>query len=223
MPKKCWLCGEDATAHFEMWKPNPEIADYLERDSFVRCRDYAYTECHQREYCEKCFESVTTARSEQLKEYVRLKNILMVERALRSLEHQNADIYEYKEAIDAVQEYFTEHPEKFESSQEVLSAIILVHNRIETKVQYHVGKYRVDFFLPELMTCLEIDGELHRTKKTYDSNRDAEIKQMLGEGYDVVRIPTKYIDQNAQRLVDAIKQVRIERITGKTQPIKKTV
>lgn len=72
------------------------------------------------------------------------------------------------------------------------------------------------------MTCLEIDGDLHRAKKEYDSNRDTEIKQILGEGYDVVRIQTKYIDQNAQKLVEAIKLVRVERITGKMQPIKKT-
>ena len=223
MPKKCWLCGADATAHYEMFKPNPEREHFLEEDSYLRDRDFMYKECHQREYCESCFNKVGSERKAQLKEYVRLKNILMVERAVRSFERQNADIYEYKEAIESVQEYFSEHPEKFDSSQEVLAAIVLIYNHIETKVQYRVGKYRVDFFLPKLMTCLEIDGERHRTKKTYDSNRDTEIKQILGEGYDVVRIPTKYIDQNAKQLVEAIKLMRIERITGKMQPIKSSV
>lgn len=223
MPNICWICGEPATAHYEMYRAIPEILERYEPGEYMRARDIAFTECHQREYCEKCFKEVDEQHKANVNEYVRLKAILMHERAVRSLEHQKAKLLDYKEAINDVREYMLEKPEKIESSQEALAAIILIHNRIETKVQYHVGKYRVDFFLPELMTCLEIDGELHRTKKTYDSNRDAEIKQMLGEGYDVVRIPTKYIDQNAQRLVDAIKQVRIERITGKTQPIKKTV
>ena len=54
---------------------------------------------------------------------------------------------------------------------------------------------------------LEIDGERHKNRKKYDSERDAYIKQQLGYGWDIIRIKTEYLDMNASRLVDAIDKV----------------
>jgi very-short-patch-repair endonuclease len=151
----------------------------------------------------------------ELNEYVRLKKREMFKKALAVLEKQSADMYEYKEAIDVVDDYLSEHPDKFDSSYEVLAAIVLVHNRIYSKMQYKVGRYQVDFLLPELFVVLEIDGERHVHKKAYDTKRDIQLQQMLGDGWDIIRIKTDYLDKDAKKLPDAIRKVVEHRQAGK--------
>lgn len=123
------------------------------------------------------------------------------------MEKQSIKMYDYKEAIEVVENFLTKNPDKFDSSYEVLAAIILVNNRIYSKMQYKIGRYQVDFLLPEIGVVLEIDGERHKHHKQYDSNRDKFIKKELGYGWDIVRIKTEYLDMNAEKLVDAINAV----------------
>ena len=74
-------------------------------------------------------------------------------------------------------------------------------------MQYKIGRYQVDFLLPEIGVVLEIDGDRHKYKKNYDNARDAYIKKQLGYGWDIVRIKTEYLDKNASKLVEAINGV----------------
>ena len=82
-------------------------------------------------------------------------------------------------------------------------------------MQYKVGRYQVDFLLPELFVVLEIDGERHVHKKAYDTKRDIQLQQMLGDGWDIIRIKTDYLDKDAKKLPDAIRKVVEHRQTGK--------
>lgn len=131
----------------------------------------------------------------------------MFKKAVATLEKQHTKMYEYREAIDVVEEHLEKNPDKYDSSYEVLASIILVHNRIYSKRQYKVGKYMVDFLLPEQGVVLEIDGERHKNRKEYDKKRDAFIKEQLGYGWDIIRIKTDYLDQNAKKLPEAINAV----------------
>ena len=147
--------------------------------------------------------------------YIKLKKKEMFLKACCLLEKQETKMYEYKDAIEVVREHLEKNPDKYDSSYEVLAAIILVHNRIYTKMQYKVGKYQVDFLLPEWLVVLEIDGERHKHRKEYDTKRDIYIQNALGEGWDIVRIKTDYLDMNAKKLPEAIEKVIDYRQTGK--------
>ena len=190
----CWICGAPAT---ESRSPVYTYGTYKEQliDSFHRC------------YCSKCMKEVMEQEEAELNEYVRLKKREMFKKALATLEKQATDMYEYKEAIDVVDDYLSEHPDKFDSSYEVLAAIVLVHNRIYSKMQYKVGKYQVDFLLPDMFVVLEIDGERHKHKKDYDSVRDKEIKKTLGPHWEIIRIPTDRLDKDAKKIPEAIDKV----------------
>lgn len=188
MPK-CWKCG------------NAEIAlnESYVYDGMQRC------------YCKDCLAEVSGQYKNDLKEYIRLKKKLMFERAVRIMERQSLDIYDYQEAIQAVEEFAREKPDKFDSAYEMIAAIILIDNEIECKLQQKVGKYQCDFCIPSMKVILEIDGERHDHKKRYDSARDSEIMATLGSGWNIVRIKTDYLDQKAELLVEAIKAVVAER------------
>lgn len=185
---KCWNCG----------KTEPKKKGYVYEGA-------------QRYYCKECYRVVSEEHKKDTQEYVRLKKKLMFERAVSIMERQTLDIYEYQEAIQAVGEFASEKPDKFDSAYEMIAAVVLIHNRIKCELQYKVGRYQCDFCIPSMKVILEIDGDRHKNRVGYDSIRDEEIRGELGAGWNVVRISTDYLDMKADLLVEAIEAVIAER------------
>lgn len=202
MKIKCWICGADATT---------TRARDIENQSMMLKDVSPYSRC----YCDKCAKEVDAKEKEERELYIKLKKREMFHKAVNILEKQNTNMYSYKDAIEVVQGFLEEHPDKFDSSYEVLAAIVLVHNRIYSKMQYKVGRYQVDFLLPELFVVLEIDGERHKNNKPHDTKRDIQLQQMLGDGWDIIHIPTEHLDKDAKKLPQAIRKVVDYRQQGK--------
>ena len=165
----------------------------------------------QRCYCEDCFRAVTEQHKKDVAEYARLKKKLMFERAVRLLERQSLELYDYQEAIKAVEEFAAGHPNKFDSAYEMIAAIMLIDNEIPCEMQYKVGCYQCDIRLPTMKVILEVDGDRHKYRKKFDAERDQEIMRELGTGWEVVRIKTDYLEKNADLLVEAIRAIVDER------------
>ena len=179
----CWYCGNDIEHEYE--KP------------------------HNRLFHPECYQKFQIERDKQLNEYLKLKTEIMYERALRDMEKQDhiclADYYDEAQLVHdmAIADF-----NKFQSSDEMMTAMELVRMRVKAKVQFKLGRRRIDFLLPELKVALEIDGSLHKFKVVKDSQREIEILNKLNEndsGWDVIRIPTELIEQNLTKLVPAIK------------------
>ena len=200
MKVKCWICGS----------PDVVVRLTVKDGSFVEAQHQERWRC----YCKEC-KKKTDAEYDVLKEeYVRLKKEVMFENAIETLEGQSINIYDYKEAIDAVHDYIRSNPDKFDSSYEVIAAIILIHNKVQCKPQAAIGRYRVDFMLPDEYVILEIDGERHKNNKYRDSERDRAIKEELGEFWEIIRIDTDLLKTNAKELVRAIRKICEYRIFG---------
>lgn len=199
---KCWECDKEGTKQF--------ITNGCESLSWFN-DDYCEVPS-KRWYCEECYDRIQQERKKDREEYVRLKKKLMLERAMRMLENQQVNPYDYLEAYETIKEYSEKNPDKFDSSHEMVTAMILIDNEIQTKTQYKIAGYRVDFYLPELKIILEIDGALyHKHRKKHDSNRDAKIRAELGSDVEIIRLDTKFIEQKAELIVEAIKTIRKER------------
>lgn len=182
----CWYCGEDVLRE--------------------------YSEPVLRVFCNSCVEKFNLEHEELIKEYAKLKIKVMFENALRLMEKsQKVYMHEYYEASKTVYQMATEETEKFMSADEIAVAIVLQEYGFEYKVNYPILSYRVDFYIPELRICLEVDGNLHKYKLEYDSNRDIEIRNTLGHEWEVVRIPTKYIEENPSKIIDGVEQLAKEK------------
>jgi len=204
MELKCWECNKEIEVNIK--------SEWVEGKS-----------CNNREiinppnvgwkrfYCEGCKESVEQQLIKDKEEYVRLKIIMTYERAVNSLENQKLDLYEYEEGIKLVKEFALNNPTKFDSSYEMIAAIILINQRINIKMQHKVGKYKADIYLEGIKCIVEIDGERHKESLLEDSNRDIKIREILGGDWEVVRIPTQYLDQNAKVLYKAITELKKEK------------
>ena len=170
-----------------------------------------------REYCDDCYQIKLDNESN----YAKYRMLNMHENALKMIEKQpKVNLSEYKEASDVVLEFALNDTKKFASSHEMAVAMHLIKNMVKTKVQVPILRYRVDFVLPDFQVVLEIDGKQHDYNLLFDSMRDTEITAELnkqGGKWEVVRIPTKHIEANIEKLLDAIiilsderRQLRIE-------------
>lgn len=68
--------------------------------------------------------------------------------------------------------------------------------------QYQIGKYRVDFFIPEYNLAIEYDESYHELKIKEDSEREKEINKILG--CDFVRCG--YKDSNIKNIIKILKK-----------------
>lgn len=201
--EKCWICGEAATK--TITKGDVAVLDGL---WIGRTQEELLADGSFRCYCDKCYKDELKKLADRKRQYAVIKKQLMLERAIRSLERQNVVIYHYRDLIKDFETFVEENPDKFDSSQEMLTMLILADNGISVTPQFKIGRYRVDFLIPTLKVALEIDGDRHALKPYEDSERDKLIRAVLGEEWEVVRISTEYIDANAEKLVEAIKAVR---------------
>lgn len=155
-------------------------------------------------YCESCYEEHTSDYKAIVSEYLAYKTRVMVERAMRTMEKAGCNMTEYKKFAIAVMNHAKENPEEYKSSHEIIAAVVLLKAGFAISMNHPVGRYLVDLFLPEKKVCLEIDGERHNGKELQDSKRDTEIRRALGDEWEVVRIPTKHIEENPDRIPQAI-------------------
>ena len=155
-------------------------------------------------FCECCYEEHASEYKAMLTEYLAYKNRVMIERALRLMEKAGCNMTEYKRYASAVSRHAMDNPEQYKSAHEIITAVVLLKNGLDFEMNHKIGRYSIDLFLPEKKVCLEIDGEFHIGKELKDSNRDTTIRQMLGEEWEVIRIPTKHIEENPDRIPDAI-------------------
>lgn len=204
MKVQCWKCGSADVVEKMVQKKSGNIITLLPAKNQERYR------C----YCKKCKAEIEDENASIKAEYVRLKKEVMFENAIETLEGQSLNLYDYKEAIEAIHDYIRSNPDKFDSSYEVIAAIVLIHNRVQCKPQAAIGRYRVDFMLPDEYVILEIDGERHKNNKYRDSERDKAIKEELGEFWEIIRIDTDLIKTNAKELVKAIRKICEYRIFG---------
>lgn len=157
-----------------------------------------------REYCDECFEN----EKKNAEDYQYFRKINMHNTALFILERQkNANIEDYKEASEVVLDFVLEGTKSFDSSSEIVAAMELIKQRVHCRVQEKILNYRVDFVLPDFQVVLEIDGDHHKSRITYDGQRDIEIRKELnksGGKWEVVRIPTEHINTNVRKLLDAV-------------------
>lgn len=192
---KCWYCGKEAdyvrpTAYTEVGKKG---AHYMAKDF-----------SNYRAYCVECKRKHDEETKSDREKYAILKKKVMFERAIELLESQGCEMEKLRNSAIMTQKYLYSHIDKFDSADEIIAAIILISRGVNIQPQTRVGKYQVDLLLPDLKVALEVDGYTHKTSKKYDSQRDKEIRETLGDGWEVVRISTKSLETKAIQIIEAI-------------------
>lgn len=165
----------------------------------------------QRQFCPSCMEKHLNEHERLVKEYAALKIKIMHETAIRKLEKSHGgfcmrDLYD---SIKAVEEMESISPDSFLSADEIITAILLYDQGFFFKINHKILAYKVDFFLPDEKIVLEVDGYAHDLKghRTKDGKRDVDIRKELGYEWEIVRIPTKYIEKEPMKVCDAMLEI----------------
>ena len=182
MPKGeiCWICGANIPESFKSM------------------------DVQSGRFCLQCQRKHAKEYRETVDEYLKLKSQVMFERAMRMMEHGGADMTKYKRYALAVQKHQADNPDLYKSTHEIIAAVVMLEQDYDFEMNYKIGEFVVDMYIPDLHIIVEIDGYLHDWNKLKDSNRDVKLRQMLGAEWEVVRIPTKYIEQNPPAIPKAV-------------------
>lgn len=177
----CYICGQPVST----WK-------------YIRNQKYS---------CRICKELLVEQKYRMQQSTEMDKKEKKLEEAIRRVS-KVTNIDKYESAIKIVRGCLDKNG-WFQSTEEIMAALELTKCGYRVYPQTKVGKYKVDFIIPELSVALEIDGNLFHGKerKKYESIRDASITALLGEDWNVIRISTDNINKNITRLIPAIKGV----------------
>ena len=91
------------------------------------------------------------------------------------------------------------------SIPEAMVAIELIRLGYAIIPQQGVGRYKVDFALPNNKLVIEVDGGLYHSNVNPD--RDNYIKLCLGLDWEIVHIPAEWIAKDIRRLSKVLKEV----------------
>lgn len=115
--------------------------------------------------------------------------------ALDEIEAQVKDFSKYESAISIARL----GREKYGSIPEAMVAIELIRLGYKIIPQQQVGKYRVDFFVPEQKFVVEVDGDLYH-KNNRKSDREATVQFSLGLDVKIIHVSAELIRKNIQKL-----------------------
>ena len=159
-------------------------------------------------FCYSCYCEHYSQYQKTVAEYLNLKKSIMFERAMRIMEKSPIQTFsKYKRFARAVERHSADNPESYKSAHEMVTAIVLLSEGIDFEVNHKIGKYIVDFYIPDWSLIVEIDGDLHKHSEKYDSNRDIILRKTLGDEWEVIRIPTKYVEQDPELIPRAIQEL----------------
>lgn len=171
------------------------------REEYVRSYSYSRDKVYA---CKACKDTIKATENKE--KYMRKE--LKFDDAVNRITKQVSKIEEYQEAIGKVHK--TLHRAGwYRSTEEIMVAIELLKQGIKTIHQQKIGRYKVDFVLPEYKVLLEIDGKTFHNNSTTNKEgiRDGEILLNIGCDWEMIRIDTDKINKDIQKLVPSIKAI----------------
>lgn len=149
------------------------------------------------EYCKLTLKRKVAAQQEPVG--IQTKKELALDKAKDCIRKQVKNFEAYDTAVKLAEK----RAESFGSIPEAMVAIELLRLGYKVIPQQKVGKYRVDFALPEIKVVIEVDGGLYH-KNIYKNDREAIIQLSLGMKWEIIHIPAELISQDIQKLKKVI-------------------
>lgn len=160
----------------------------------IKTRKYSSNRNYLCNYC----RYVLNKKKEILETYddVRTKKEIQFDKAVEKLKSQVDDFENYERPIEIART----RAEKYGSVPEAMVAMELLRLKFKIIPQQRVGKYHVDFALPDEKLIIEVDGTPYHADREKDLMREAAIEYKLGHGWKFVRVPDEVVQSNIKLL-----------------------
>lgn len=96
---------------------------------------------------------------------------------------------------------------KFDSIPEAIACIELLYIGAKVIPQQKIGRYTVDFCLPDEKLIIEIDGALYHQNPNEEYWRDVAIKRLAGDDWVIKHIPAETLKKNHSLFGKSIKRL----------------
>ncbi len=119
-----------------------------------------------------------------------------------------------KQTSIALTRFFEKYPERHlvylfqfnrKTDIEKIFEKALSENSIKTKYNYHVGRYWIDFGIPNKKIGFECDGEYWHRDKNRDMERDGILKDIFG--WDIFRFTGNQIHNNVEGCMEQVRKI----------------
>jgi len=140
----------------------------------------------------------------------RLTKLKRLDDTRRLIIKQGNDIEKYEKAITVISKYF-DRKTWFQSIPEMATGLELIRCKLRFNTQVKVGKYRVDFILPDQKVALEIDSFYHHLNmeiEEKDEVKDILVLEALGQGWEYIHIEDKLLKTNIRGLIPELKRIK---------------
>lgn len=175
--------------------PCSQCGIIVQRTSYIRGRKYT---------CKLCKGVVESIEHPELS----AKKEERFNRAVNRIKKKVNNFDDYQKAIETV--YKTLHRSGwYGSTEEIMVAIELLQKGVRTIHQQKIGRYHVDFVLPDYKVLLEIDGKPFHNESTLqrEGMRDGIILMLMGADWEMIRIDTGKINKDITKLLPSIMAV----------------
>ena len=129
------------------------------------------------------------------------KHDLRFDSAVQNIKKSVKNFDDYRKAISIAQT----RSHSYGSVPEAVAAIELLKNKLKIIPQQRVGKYKIDFVIPDLKILLEIDGKLYHANLQKEGERDFYLQMRFGSAWTMIHFPAEYIEKDVTKLVPYIR------------------
>lgn len=147
----------------------------------------------QKAFVEQLELSIPDAETKEEKRY---------RKAVEAIEKQCGSLKGYEESIEVCRKATF----KYGSVPEAMLAIELVRNGYRIIPQQKVGKYHVDFALPNEKLIIEVDGSIYHTNKQKELEREGSINFAIGLDWHFIHLPAESISKDVRKVVRLLKK-----------------
>lgn len=123
-------------------------------------------------------------------------------KAVQEIKKQVKDFQSYHRVITIARKA----QDKYGSVPEAMVAIELLKLGYKIIPQQRIGKYKVDFYLPNVKTVVEVDGKIFHQNRD-DNDREAMIMLSLGLDTRIVHIPADRISKDINKLKECLNEL----------------
>lgn len=164
-----------------------------------------------RVFCPECKELDEKDREALKAENAIMRRRMMFDTAIRKLENGRVYMHEYRDIAHDMKQRIMDGEEDFRSADEIIAAMVLESYNVPYEANKRIYGCVVDFYIPSMHIILEIDGDRHKWSEAKDGKRDFNLRACLGREWEVIHIPTTYLEKKPEALVDAIEALYKER------------
>ncbi|WP_347136096.1 endonuclease domain-containing protein [[Clostridium] symbiosum] len=122
--------------------------------------------------------------------------------AVENIRKTVKDFQKYEKAIEVAKG----RAYQYGSIPEAMVAIELLKNKFKIIPQQKIGRYKVDFAIPEIKVVFEVDGKLYHSNLQSERERDFVIHQTLGFQWMVIHYPAEYVLKDITKVAPFIRE-----------------